>query len=68
MELAVLDHHLPRYVRFFIWIKLVRLWAALRSDDVQGTLPSLLKLFPSGLTGYLDGSKTSGPGKKNRWL
>eukprot|EP00973_Karenia_brevis_P078980 10961489-Karenia_brevis.AAC.1 len=24
--------------------------------------------MPSGITGHLDRSKTSGPGRKNRWL
>eukprot|EP00973_Karenia_brevis_P018780 2573796-Karenia_brevis.AAC.1 len=68
MELAVLDSSMPPMVRFIIWLKLVRIWAALRSDDLQGIIPDLLKLLPSGLTGYLDRSKTSGPGRKNRWL
>eukprot|EP00973_Karenia_brevis_P035109 4844650-Karenia_brevis.AAC.1 len=49
-------------------MKLLRIWAGLRADDVQGIMPNLMRLTDSGLVVQLDRTKTSGPGRKVRWM
>eukprot|EP00973_Karenia_brevis_P095340 12426869-Karenia_brevis.AAC.1 len=68
MELLVVDEGQLRYLRAYTWLKLVRVWAALRSDDVQGLLPGTMRMFDNGMEATLDRTKTSGPGKKIRWM
>eukprot|EP00969_Alexandrium_andersonii_P209704 9263291-Alexandrium_andersonii.AAC.1 len=68
MELLVMDEAAPQFVRAFAWVKFVKVWAALRSDDLQGLLPAELRLLPSGLEGMLGRTKTCGPGRRVRWL
>eukprot|EP00973_Karenia_brevis_P026717 3687151-Karenia_brevis.AAC.1 len=68
MENSVVDTSQPRFLRAYAWLKLVRVWAALRADDVQGLLPETVKIFEKGLQATLDRTKTSGPGKKIRWM
>eukprot|EP00973_Karenia_brevis_P009322 1261895-Karenia_brevis.AAC.1 len=62
LELMVFDEAVPIFLRFVAWIKLLRIWGSLRSDDLQGLAPQFLRWMPSGVTGHLDRSKTSGPG------
>ena len=59
---------MPLYRRFLAWTRLLKLWGTLRSDDLEGLVPDRLVLTSSGLEGVLERSKTSGPGKKNRYL
>jgi hypothetical protein len=68
MELYVVDEEHPLLLRAYCWVKLVKIWAGLRGDDTRGILPSELRLHPSGLEGMLDRTKTSGPGRRVRWL
>lgn len=42
-ELIVTDTGEYRFLRVYAWFKLVRLWASLRGDDIQGILPQSLK-------------------------
>eukprot|EP00973_Karenia_brevis_P061701 8580477-Karenia_brevis.AAC.1 len=62
LELMIFDESVTAYLRFVAWSKLLRIWGSLRSDDLQGLAPHLLRWTPSGVTGHLDRSKTSGPG------
>jgi hypothetical protein len=39
MELFVVNTEHPLYARAIAWPKLVKIWAALRTDDVSGVLP-----------------------------
>ena len=55
-------------MRAFAWVRLVKVWGALRSDDLGGLLPGELQRLDRGLKGMLDRTKTSGPGKRIRWL
>ena len=68
LEDIVVDNMVPDFKKFIAWCRLVKLWAALRSDDTEGINPALLRLTPAGLEGTLDRSKTSGPGRKVRHL
>ena len=68
MELAVSDVALPCYLRCFAFYKLVKLWTASRCSDMSGLDPATLRLTDLGLSGILDRTKTSGPGKRMRFL
>eukprot|EP00973_Karenia_brevis_P034442 4751014-Karenia_brevis.AAC.1 len=51
-----------------MWMKLLRIWAGLRADHVQGIMPKLMRMTATGLVVQLDRTKTSGPGRKIRWM
>ena len=68
LELYVLDVSRPRYCRGVAWLRLVKIWASLRFDDTLGIRPELMILTASGLEAQLERTKTSGPGRKIRWL
>jgi hypothetical protein len=66
LELFVCSER-PRYIRAVAWIKLVKVWASLRSDDVQGIDVRRLTLNTVCLRGVLAQTKTTGAGKKT-WV
>ena len=47
-ELVVVDSSMPLFMRAFAWVKLVKLWAGLRTDDVQGIRPQHLEVRSDG--------------------
>eukprot|EP00971_Amphidinium_carterae_P335685 6471669-Amphidinium_carterae.1 len=55
----------PQFKRAMAWVRLLKLWACLRADDVQGIVPDNVVLNDTGLTLTLRRTKTSGPGKKH---
>ncbi len=58
------DHHLGDVLRLMCWIKLIRIWAALRTGDMSG-IPALnIRMKGGGIRGEIHCSKTSGTGKK----
>eukprot|EP00973_Karenia_brevis_P038015 5241784-Karenia_brevis.AAC.1 len=57
IEHMVVDTSQPRFLRAYAWLKLVRVWAALRADDVQGLLPETVKIFEKGMEATLDRTK-----------
>ena len=66
IELAIGDVFLP--LRAFAFYKLRKFWTASRSGDLTGLNPSTLRMTEHGLCGMLDRTKTSGPGKRVRFL
>ena len=68
LELYVQDAEKPSYTRVYAWTVLLKVWAALRYDDVMGISPAGVELVGNALIVRLDRTKTSGPGRKNRWL
>ena len=68
LELYVGDSTLSAYKRAIAWVKLLRIWTAMRRDDVQGLLPQSMVLGPKGLEATLDRTKTIGLGRKARWM
>lgn len=68
LELLVVSCDAPRYWRAFAWVKLLKFWTSSRTDDLAGLLPESLALDVWGLSGTLRRAKTSGPGKKVKWL
>jgi hypothetical protein len=63
LELYVLSER-PLFQRAFAWVKLVKVWACLRTDDVFGIDPARMRLTSQALVLVLRRTKTTGPGKK----
>jgi hypothetical protein len=68
LELYVLDEGMPLYKRGFAWTKLIRVWEAMRGDDIQGLLPASMTMRDRGFEAVLDRTKATGPGRKIRWV
>eukprot|EP00435_Cladocopium_sp_Y103_P013651 s235_g3.t1 len=68
MELLVMNPAAETFVRFAAWTKLIKLWTASRTDDLQGITLRKLKFTKAGLHGIFWKTKVSGPGKKNKIL
>ena len=49
-------------------VRLLKIWTASRTDDLLGILPDQMLLGRLGLRGVFDRTKTSGAGRKVRWL
>jgi hypothetical protein len=67
LELYVLGPH-AIYKRAYAWVRLVKIWASLRTNDLQGLPPALLRRTSQGLSGTLMRTKTTGPGRKVKTL
>ena len=68
LELAVGDSSLPRYLRALAWCRLLKLWTSSRADDLQGASFDNMVITAEGLRGYADRTKTSGAGRRVRFL
>ena len=67
MELAVAqDDCLPDAARVVVWSRLVKVYGALRMDDLQRIRPDEVRMTTTGLTASLLRTKTTGPGKRTR--
>ena len=68
LELWVVKGDAPRFSRALAWAKLVKFWSSCRSDDLAGLIPSSMTLDRRGLSAVLRRTKTTGPGKRVKWL
>jgi hypothetical protein len=68
MEMLVMSPSNGTFVRFSAWCKLVKIWTASRTDDLQGISLKTMKFTKAGLFGIFWKTKVSGPGKKNKIL
>ena len=64
LELMVTASHLPRFMRVYAWAKLLKFWAALRSDDLAGIPLHSAVLRSEAWEATLERTKTSGPARK----
>ena len=64
LERAVYDERLPVCLRIVAWARLLKVFGALRSGDLQRIDPAEVELQEGGLTARLLRTKTSGAGKK----
>jgi hypothetical protein len=64
MELGVVDDDRPLFERAFACYRLVRVWAVMRFGDTEAVYPSKLVLGSAGLSGYVEQSLVTEPGKK----
>ena len=68
LERIVTDPDGDLYPRLLAWVRLLKVWAVLRGDDLQGLSPDSMALGPSGLSGTLTRTKTSGSGRRQETL
>ena len=68
MELMVVDVEKNMVLRIMAWVRLVKLYASLRSDDLQRLRPAAVALRDSGLVGTLTRTKTTGVGRRVKEL
>ena len=66
MEMLVVSEANATFVRFAAWCKLVKLWTASRTDDLQGISLRSMRFTKAGLHGVFWKTKVSGPGKRNK--
>ena len=64
LEATVIDTELSVGMRVMAWAKLLKIWGALRFDDMQKINPSQLHMTGGRMTTTLRVTKTSGPGKR----
>ena len=64
LEAMVEDDKLLLGLRAVAWIKLVKIWGALRWDDIQKVNPKELKYYAGRMTTTLRYTKTTGPTKR----
>eukprot|EP00435_Cladocopium_sp_Y103_P046847 s436_g13.t1 len=64
LEALVVDTQQLMGMRVIAWVKLLKIWGALRFDDMQKIKPAELHLTGGRLTTTLRVTKTSGPGKR----
>ena len=68
LEMAVMDTEQTVGFRVIAWVKLLKIWGALRFDDMQKIKPAELHFTGERLTTTLRVTKTSGPGKRAQEL
>ena len=68
MEELIMDRREPKGRRRAAWMKLVKLWAALRFSDAANMRTKDIKVYDGKLTALLRKTKTTGAGKRVREL
>ena len=64
MEQNIMAETHPLVLRICWWIRLLKVFGGLRSDDLQRLAPADCKLTLEGLTATLRRTKTTGPNKR----
>ena len=68
LEMAVCDGGVAVCLRVAAWARLLKIYGAMRADDLQRLSPKRISLTEGGFNGHLQRTKTSGAGKKVRDL
>ncbi len=68
LERVVMDRTLEITTRVAAWIKLFKVWASLRFDDLANARRALIKDYDGKVGGVLKKTKTTGAGKRVREL
>ena len=68
LETMVVTENAVLGLRILAWAKLIKIWGALRFDDLQKIHPANLSMHGGHLTTTLRITKTSGPGKRMQEL
>ena len=64
LELYVVDETRPTCLRVTAWVRVLKVFGVLRSDDAQRLRPNNFEVREGGLSGVLVQTKTTGPAKK----
>ena len=68
LERVVMDRRQDDQVRVSAWLKLVKVWASLRFDDLANVRRAMVRDYDGKLGGVLKKTKTTGAGKRVREL
>ena len=68
LERLVVDKDMEPSIRAGAWVKLLKVWASLRFDDVAHMKPEMLRMYDKKLSGLMKRTKTSGGGKRVKEL
>ena len=68
LETAVTQEENPKVSRIVAWMRLLKVYGVLRTDDLQRIVPDDVLYSETGLTATLRRTETSGAGKKVRAL
>ena len=63
LEMTVMDEEIPPYHRGFAWLKLLKVWGALRADDLTWLSVPTMRLGERGFIAALERTKVTGAGK-----
>jgi len=64
LERLVVNKDLEPSIRAGAWVKLLKVWASLRFDDVAHMKPEMLRVYDKKLSGLMKRTKTPGGGKR----
>lgn len=68
LEKVVMDRRLDDVTRISAWLKLFKVWASLRFDDLANVKRALIRDYDGKVGGTLKKTKTTGAGKRVREL
>ncbi len=68
LEYVVMDRTLEDHIRVAAWLRLLKMWASLRFDDLANVRRALIRDYDGKLGGVLKKTKTTGAGKRVREL
>ena len=68
LELYVINEDIPKVLRIFGWMRLLKVYGTLRWDDLRRLRPENVRLTDGGLSAKLTQTKTSGTNKKVKIL
>lgn len=68
LESLVIDKRVEDRIRAGAWVKLVKIWASLRFDDLAHMRTDMIQAYEGKLSGLLKRTKTTGAGKRVKEL
>lgn len=68
LERLVVDEKSSERLRLGAWLKLLKIWASLRFDDLAHIMANMVKVYDGRMSGLLKRTKTTGGGKRVKEL
>ena len=68
LEALVVDHQLEPAIRAGAWVKLLKIWASLRFDDIAHLTSEMVRSYEGKFSGLMRRTKTTGAGKRIKEL
>ena len=68
LEEVVMDSEIGCHLRAGAWVKLIKVWASLRFDDLAHLRSEMVKIYDGKFAGLMKRTKTTGAGKRVKEL
>ena len=68
LEEVVMDSEIGCHLRAGAWVKLIKVWASLRFDDLAHLRSGMVKIYDGKFAGLMKRTKTTGAGKRVKEL